>query len=88
MNDNKNPQEFPLPSFREKLTNFLTNKPSKKFYRLGLLALVFVIFNNTNPNHNNNTITSMINGLLTDNICGNVNNTTTTTTLPPDLSGG
>ena len=79
MNDNKNPQEFPLPSFREKFTNFLTNKPFKKFYRLGLLALVFVIFNNTNPNHNNNSITSMIN------ICGNVNNTTT---LPPDLSGG
>ena len=64
---------------------FLTNKPFKKFYRLGLLALVFVIFNNTNPNHNNNSITSMINRLITDNICGNFNNTTT---LPPDLSGG
>ena len=70
----------------EKFTHFLTNKAFKMFSKLGLLAL-FVIFNNTNPNHNNNSITSMINGLIIDNICGNVNNTTTTT-LSPDLSGG
>ena len=64
----------PPPSLMNKITTFLTNKPLKKVYRLGLLMLLLVIFNNTSttPNANNtDTITGMITGAIKSNICAN-----------------
>ena len=85
----------PPPSLLNKMSSFLTNKPFKKVYRLSLLMILLVIFNNTsnqnNGDTNYDTITGMITGAIKQSICpdgGNDiystvpdNNITTTTTI-------
>ena len=78
----------PSSSLLNKISSFLTNKPFKKVYRLSLLMILLVIFNNTSNQNNGDTdtITGMITGAIKQSICpDNIiystipdNNTTTT----------
>ena len=66
-NDDDDKTITPSESFFQKIKTGLVNKPFKKVYRLGLLALMAFIANNTNSEH----ITDLLSNVLKNNICQN-----------------
>lgn len=58
-------------SLIQKCSNIITNKPAKKIYRIILLIILGIIFNNTNGNH----VTNLLTDTLKQNLCQDHNAT-------------
>ena len=54
-------------TYLQQLKNILTNKPSKKIYRILLLLLLGLVFNNTNSSN----VTNLLADTLKQNLCQN-----------------